>query len=195
MNVKKIVFPDDFNNLQKEIDSLKAKMKVASKQITKELSEYGLKEMKDIYDNFGYLSFGNEPNSFYIEDSKDGGKNIVMEGPQAIYEEFGTGTEGEINPYPINPKDYGLDGYNSHLLSEGKGTIRPARGVDTDEARKQGTHIPEGGLFWTYRNTVGDKIYTQGTPAQKEGYDSMNKTYDKSKEVIKKVMKEVVFND
>ena len=139
----------------------------------------------DCNDNFEL--FGNEPSTFYIE-GDDYSKNVIMEGPQAIYDEFGTGTLGEQNPHPIKSR-FNLNDYNTGR------TIRPARGVDVDEALKQGAHIPEGGLFWTYRNTLGDKIYTQGTPAQKEVYDSMNKTWDKSSKIINKIVKEIIFND
>lgn len=187
MNTKKVIFPDDLKSLEKDVADMKAKTEIIAKRVTKELSEYGLKEMKSIYDSFGYLSFGNEPNTFYI-DGTDTEKRVVMEGPQAIYEEFGTGTLGKKGPPYPDRKTFNLNDYNS-----GK-TIRPARGVDVDEALKQGTHIPEGELFWTYRNNVGDKIYTQGTPAQKEGYDSMNKTWKKSKSIIQKISKEVMFN-
>lgn len=172
-------------NLQKEISKMGSKMKIAQKQICKELSEYGVKKMQEIYDN--YELFGNYPSTIYTEGT-DTEKKIIMRGPQAIYDEFGTGTLGEQNPHPIK-SEFNLTEYNSGR------TIRPARGVDVDEALKQGTQIPEGGLFWTYRNAVGDKIYTQGTPAQKEGYDSMMLTKSKSPQIIKRIMKEVVFND
>lgn len=193
MNTKKIIFPEDLKTLENEIEKMKEKTKIAAQKITEELANYGVKEMQNIYESFGYLSFGNEPNTFYVDDIEGGGKKVVMEGPQAIYEEFGTGTLGQQSPYPINPKEYGMDGYNSHVIPNG--TIRKARKRDVKEALKQGTEIPEGGLFWTYKNNLGATIYTQGTPAQKEGYDSMNKTWDKSKEVIQRITKEVIFND
>ena len=82
---------------------------------------------------------------------------------------------------------------NSHIIP--KGTIRYATQKDVDNARKNGDYIPLGGLFWTYIDSTGKKRYTQGTPAQQEVYDSINKTYEKSPEVIKRIMKEIVFND
>ena len=57
------------------------------------------------------------------------------------------------------------------------------------------TTIPIGGLYWTYKDVNGEIVFTQGTPAQREVYDSIDRTYEKSPEVIKKIMKEVVFND
>ena len=192
MNIKKVIFPEDLKDLENEISKMSSKMDLAAKQITDELANYGLEEMQKIYDSYGYLSFGSEPNTFYIEDDKNGGKNVVMEGPQAIYEEFGTGTEGEQNPHPIK-SNFKLDDYNSHKVPIG--TIRRAKKKDVDEAGKQGLDLQIGEWFWTFRNNVGDIVYTKGTPAQKEGYDSMNKTYEHSPEVIKKIMKEVVFND
>ena len=183
--VRKTINIEKLSELQKEIDIMQKKNEIAAKRICKELSEYGLKTMKEIYDNFEV--FGNYPSNIYMEGT-DTEKKIIMEGPQAIYDEFGTGTLGERSPHPIK-NQFGLNDYNSGP------TIREATGKDMDAAFKQGTNIPIGGLFWTYRNTLGDKIYTQGTPAQKEGYDSKMATKKKSPEVIRKIMKEVLFND
>ena len=98
MNVKKVVFPDDSKSLEKEIENMKIKIEIAAKQIAKELSDYGLNSMEEIYNNFDLKS--NERSTFYIEGT-DKEKRLFMSGPQAIYDEFGTGTEGELRPHPI----------------------------------------------------------------------------------------------
>lgn len=189
MNLRKVVFPDDSKSIEKDITNMKSKIQLAAKQITKELSEYGLEEMQKIYND--YPLKGNEPSVFYMEGT-DTEKALFMQGPQAIYDEFGTGTLGEMSPHPIK-KDFDLDDYNSHIVPHG--TIRYATQKDVDNARENGDYIPLGGLFWTYVDSTGKKRYTQGTPAQQEVYDSINKTYEKSPEVIKRIMKEIVFND
>lgn len=177
---------DNLKGFEEEIKKMSDKMNVAAVRIAKELSEYGLKEMENIYSNFELT--GNEPSTFYITGS-DTEKKIVMDGPQAIYDEFGTGTEGELNPYPVDTAQFGMKGYNTGE------TIRPAKQRDVDAAKKQNKDIGLGELFWTYIDSNGEKQYTKGTPAQKEVYDSMKKTLEKSPEVITNIMKEIVFND
>lgn len=185
MNTRKIVFPEDFKTIRKEIADMKAKMPIAAKRIVKELSEYGLEDMKKTYNSYEFK--GSHPSTFYMEGT-DTEKKLVMQGPQAIYDEFGTGTLGEISPHPIK-EEFNLNGYNTGR------TIRPANKYDVRRAAEQGVNIQLGHLFWTYKTEDGQKIYTKGTPAQQEVYDAMNKTHSKAPEVIKKVMKEVVFND
>lgn len=175
--------------LQKEIEKMQQKMEEAAKKLAKELSEYGLEQMEDIYSNFEL--HGSQPSTFYIEGTENN-KKIVMQGPQAIYDEFGTGTEGAMKPHPIK-KEFNLDDYNSHIIPNG--TIRYATQKDVNKARAKGEYIPLGGLFWTYKDEAGETHYTQGTPAQREGYDSLMATIDKSPEIIHKVMKEVVKDD
>jgi len=168
--------------LQKEIDDLIAKNEKAGKKICDEISKYGLKQAEKIYKD--YRLRGNIPNTFYI-DGTDLDKRIVMEGVQAVYDEFGTGTEGETHPHPIKSQ-FNLNDYNSGE------TIRPAKPKDVNAARAQGLNIPPGGLFWTYVDANGTIRYTQGTEAQREIYDSKMRAKAESPRIIRKVMKEVI---
>ena len=177
------------NQLQKEIEKMEQRTKEAAKQLAKELSEYGLKQMEETYSNFPL--HGSQPNTFYIEGT-DNKKDIVMKGTQAIYDEFGTGTQGAMQPHPIK-NEFNLDEYNSHVIPNG--TIRHATARDVMRAADRGEHIALGELFWTYKDDDGVKHYTTGTPAQKEVYNSLMSTIDKAPEIIHKVMKEVVKDD
>lgn len=103
-------------------------------------------------------------------------KTVSMSGVQAIYSEFGTGTEGTKSPHP-QKADFSLNPYNSGT------TIRKAT---TTISKLHG--IPIDGLYWTYRNANGDIIYTQGIPAQKEVYNTVISIKDKIPTIIKKNM-------
>lgn len=168
------------SQLKKDVDNMSKKMEQAAKDLAKELSEYGLKEMESIYKNYDLKS--NVPSIFRI-DGTDNYKQVIMEGPQAIYDEFGTGTEGQLRPHPIKG-EFNLKDYNTGR------TIRHA-----GEKVSKETSIPFDGLYWTYKDVNGQIVYTQGTPAQKEGYDSLMSTINKTPEIIHKVMKEVVKDD
>lgn len=170
------------NKLSRQLDKYSSKMDGFAENVVSDLAEFGVKEMEDIYKNFQFQ--GSEPISFYaVGTSLD--KRVVMAGTQAIYNEFGTGTLGEISPHPIK-SSFKLNAYNT-----GK-TIRRASSIDVSRAARQGENIPEGGLFWTFRDSNGKTRYTQGTPAQQEVYKSLLSTIDKSKEIISKRMEEVL---
>lgn len=164
----------ELDNLVKKLDDWADMMDKASKKIVNELSEYGLKKMQKIYNENNFKSAS--PTGFGIVGSEYE-KKVFMEGEQAIYNEFGTGTEGASRPHPIKD-EFGLNAYNSGP------TIR--------RATKNTQEIPEGELYWTYRDENGDIVYTQGIPAQKEAYDSLQDTIKKAPSIIKKIMEETL---
>jgi hypothetical protein len=112
-----------------------------------------------------------------------------MYGYQAIYSELGTGTEGAQHPHPTKG-NYELDAYNSHKVPNG--TIRHATEKDAKAAGEQGKEIGVGDLFWTYTDENGEKQYTQGIPAQKQGYTALEDSAKKAKTFIKKRVQEVL---
>ena len=151
-----------------------------AKAVVKDASEYGLKQMK-----LNYKNSGTKPSTdlrFAIA-GNDYEKSIGMTGPQAIYEEFGTGTMGAQQPHPLK-NNFNLNPYNS-----GK-TIRENKSGNSEASFRL---IPEGGLYWTYYDESGTKQYTQGIAAQKEVYDSMMATIKKTPSIIKKRTREMLF--
>ena len=108
---------------------------------------------------------------------------IGIQGVQALYDEYGTGTIGKNNPHP--EKDSApiqLNDYNS-----GK-TIRPNK-RSTSSASQNG--IPLNGLYWTYK-FEGKKIYTQGRPAGMHIYKAKNKIKSQMDKIIKKRVGEYI---
>lgn len=170
--------PKELEKMKSQIDNWSKMMDEIAENIVKDLAEYGLEKMEEIYNNFDFS--GSEPMSFYISGTPLE-KDVTMYGKQAIYNEFGTGTLGQRSPHP-GKKRFNLNEYNS-----GK-TIRPATKGVTEK-----TGIPTGELYWTYKDANGEVRYTQGTPAQKEGYDSLLATIEKSDEIIKKNFQERIF--
>ena len=149
----------------------------ASKNIVQDLADYGLKNMQRIY---GQSNFKSSSDMDFGMTGTEYDKTIFMRGEQALYCEFGTGTEGQQSPHP-QKNEFGLNPYNS-----GK-TIRPM----TPELKEK-LGIPIEGLYWTYKDSNGNIVYTQGTPAQKEGYDSFKAMTKKAPYFIRKRVEEAM---
>lgn len=165
----------DINNLISKLQNFQKDIKQADEEIVKQLSDLGLEQIQENYAATPYKD-GNEDVSFYSTGSGSK-KKIGVTGSQVLYNEFGTGTEGEQNSHP-DKGEFGLNPYNSGR------TIRQ-NNIENSSATKNG--IPVGGLYWTYTNN-GVKKYTQGIPAGKQVYLAA-KTIEKDKEkIIKKVV-------
>ena len=166
----------DLDNWIKQLKNYDKLMDQAAINIVDDLSKFGAKKMKNIHQQSSFKS--STPMQFLIEGTKYE-KTISMSGPQALYEEFGTGTMGEQNPHPIK-EEFDLNPYNS-----GK-TIRKVTQKVHDK-----TGLPLGALYWTYKDESGKTVYTQGIPAIKPGYDSFMATVKKAPSVVKKRTEEV----
>ena len=166
----------ELENLARQMDNWAEKMDKASKKIVKDLADYGLEQMQQIYAEAQSKYEDTTPMDFSITGTETE-KTVSMSGPQALYDEFGTGTIGEQNPHPIK-NEFGLNPYNSGP------TIR--------RAGKNVEGIKEGDLYWTYKDDGGIIHYTQGIPAQKEGYESLKATIKKAPEIVKKIMEETL---
>lgn len=160
---------DFLNNASKYIEN-------AAKQSITDASELALSEMEK---NNATARFESSSDMvFSIEDTEDG-KNVYMSGEQAVYSEFGTGTEGGMQPHPMK-RDFQLNDYNSGR------TIRTA----TDETAKKALIAP-GTLYWTFKDDEGNLHYTQGIPAQKQVYNAGIEVQKQMPEIIEKNLRRI----
>jgi len=168
----------DLQDMQKRVDEWAKKLDEASKGIVKDIADFGLKEMMRIYGEAQTQYQDSTPMDFSITGTEYQ-KNVTMSGQQAIYDEFGTGTIGERNSHP-QKGEFGLNPYNSGR------TIRKNKSANTTASKN---NIPVGELYWTYK-VDGVKKYTQGIPAQKEGYDSLKSAIKEAPSIIRKRVQE-----
>lgn len=169
---------NEIENLIKKIDNWSTMMNQVAEKSINETAEYGLKEIQKNYNAFPYTPMS--PIDFFKTGSKLE-KTVGMRGPQALYTEFGTGTEGALDPHP-QKDEFGLNAYNS-----GK-TIRPVT-KDVHEI----TMIPEGELYWTYEDPETGRIrYTQGIPAGKQVYLAYKSTVKKAPKIFKDNLERVL---
>lgn len=88
---------------------------------------------------------------------------IYLSGPNAVYDEFGTGEEGALNPHPMKDM-FGLNPYNSGSFVSSHTDI-------------YGQH------FWFYSPMKGhpyfnEKGLTYGIPSGKQMYNTLNYIYE-----------------
>lgn len=173
----------DINKLIKALNNLQKDLEEQADNIAKDVSEKGLK-----YLDRQYMSSANrkDPNididgiRTKTEKISDGYR-IIAKGKDVLYEEFGTGDEGQRHQHP-KKSSYDLDAYNSGKY------IRP---VNPDSVKLK-EHGIVSGKYWTYKD--GNNImYTQGVRAGKEMWNTRNYIMSKKfiNEVVRKRGKEI----
>lgn len=130
-------------------------MSAASKHISESVAIRLQEELTENYHNF-VSSLQNDVQDrqdtiIYTEDLGDGYR-VGITGHQVIYDEFGTGTNGELNPHPDKNK-YPLNDYNS-----GKTIKTDKRGFDYWVWHGHPTYgIPAGMFMYNSFMNVADE--------------------------------------
>ena len=173
--MKKIKVPlsvSGLKELQAKINELNTDLKKSCDNITKELSDIAQKEIQKNY-SASYYTDGNDDCEQFKEKIEDGYK-VGVKGSQVLYREFGTGTEGLNKPHPMK-NNFNLNDYNSgKKIREAKITTNINKGVLLGEK------------YWTYKNSNGEIIVTQGIPAGKEVFDASLILKKEKQNIIKK---------
>ncbi len=165
----------DINETIEKLKSIQSILDNAEEKVIDELCDLGLKELEDNYTNT-FFKDGNDDYYFFKKGTRKN-RVIGVMGSQVLYDEFGTGTEGASSPHPIKG-NFDLNDYNSGS------TIRQNK---TESSNASSNGIPVGGLYWTYK-VDGQKVYTQGIPAGKQVYTTIQKLKKEKKKIMKKVV-------
>lgn len=142
--------------------------------ITDELCDTGVDKAKEL--NAMSPKTGLVDNSIYKTPTENGVASIVMEGPNAVYDEFGTGEEGSNNPHPLKGQ-FNLNPYNSG----------PTIFYNELAGRYQ----------WIYRPMAGRPYFTEegltsGTPSGKQMYNTLNYINSIKGEIISQHIEEML---
>lgn len=175
-NIKVPLSISGINDLKNKIDILKNSLNEASINITKSLADYTYNEIQNNISNTQYKD-GNDDISAFKEINETKAK-VGMRGSQVLYDEFGTGTQGEQSSHPLKGQ-FSLNAYNSGKkirTSSGSGKSGFAKGVK----------------YWTYKNKNGEIIYTTGIPAGKQVYNASKSLRKIKSSIIKKEMSDVL---
>lgn len=159
------------NDLLKKVNNLKSNLQKVDKNIVDKLADYVLDEVQNNYSATPFKD-GNDDISFFKKGT-DTKKTVGAMGSQVLYNEFGTGTQGEQSPHP-KKTEYSLNSYNSGR------TIRKAS-VKVNE--KSG--IPVGTKYWTYKNIQGEIVFTTGIPAGMQVFNASISLKNKKRQIIK----------
>lgn len=157
-----------------KLNKIRSNYSKIQNEIVDELAEYTKEQIEANYQSNQYQE-GADDRNITIK-KRDKSRIVIIKGSQVLYTEFGTGTIGQSHPHPEKGK-YNLNPYNSGE------TIRPNRKKDST-ASKEG--IPIDGLYWTYTDKSGNKVYTQGIPAGMQVYRAVKNTKRKAKLIAKR---------
>lgn len=150
-----------------KLKTLKSGLKEADNKIVTEMGNF----VKDqVTANLAATQYkdGNEDTTPFLEITGNKAK-AGMRGSQSVYNEFGTGTQGQNSPHPMK-SNFGLNPYN---------TLKHPR------------VSKNGNLFWIYTKN-GEKIATQGIPAGKQVFNASILLKGKKNEIIRKRVGEVI---
>lgn len=173
--MKKVKVPlssSGINDLIKKFNQLKEDLENADVEIVDKMSKFALKEIETNVSATPYKD-GNDDISFFQKGTETK-KTVGMMGSQVLYNEFGTGTQGEKSPHPLKSK-YGLRGYN---------TGRRIRKASVKVNEEHG--IPIGVKYWVYKDKAGNNVYTTGIPAGLQVYDAAQKLQKEKKKIVEK---------
>lgn len=159
------------NQVINKLNKLRSNYSKIQTEILDEIVEYTKNEIEKNYQSSQYEEDMGD-RSITVKKNQNS-RNIIISGSQVLYTEFGTGTIGESHPHPEKGK-YNLNPYNSGA------TIRRNKKKESS-ATKEG--IPLDGLYWTYINKAGEKVYTQGIPAGMQVYKAVLNTKRKIKPI------------
>lgn len=163
------------DDLMKRLTDLSKDLKKMPNEIVNELGEIGLDKL-----NEKYSQRKKDANITDINTSIRPSENrcdILSQGKDVIYEEFGTGDEGSKDPHPDKSR-YNLNDYNSGKY------IRDAN-------ERSAEHGITSGKYWTYEKN-GTIYYTQGVPSGKEMFDTSNYLRNTIPDVLRKKASDVL---
>lgn len=158
----------DFSNLKdviKGLESLRDNIDKEANKILKEIAERGEEYLSKQYEQ----ALGKDPNITDLNtriDKITDGYSLVGFGKDVIYEEFGTGDEGESHPHPVKG-NYNLNDYNSGSFIINVEDVHNQEFLDI--LAQNGI---TSGNFWSY--TKNGAHLTQGVPAGQEMWNTRN---------------------
>lgn len=167
----------DIRSLIKKLNTLQNDINDLPEKITKRVADEGLDTLNTYYASRTF-NVNSTDITTSISETQNGYK-IIARGKDVIYTEFGTGDEGEQNPFPSPDRNkYNLKDYNSGKY---------IRKVNPNNKNVKEMGITSG-KYWTFVKN-GVLHYTQGMPA---GLQMFNTAKDLRETIIPKIVKEEI---
>jgi hypothetical protein len=150
-------------NIINELEYLTDTLTTTSGLIVDKLVDAGVAKATEL--NAAAPRSGTSENNIYGEYSKkDEGGRVVMQGKDAVFDEFGTGEEGASDPHP--------------LAGVIEFSMPPYSGYITGPVVSKNINPETGRHFWYYRPMAGRPYfnqdgYTEGIPSGKQMYNTL----------------------
>lgn len=168
-------------DLIKSLNTLSKTLEKMPNELVNELGALGLEKLNEKYSQRKQDENITDINTF-IKTSENR-CDILSQGKDVVYEEFGTGDKGEADPHPDIKSSYHLNKYNSGKY------IRSSDNLSDEKAEEEG--ITKPGKYWTYKKD-GDIKYTQGVPSGKEMFETSKYLKETIPDVLKKKRSDVL---
>lgn len=174
----------DINNTIKNVQALKEDIEDTRKNIVTILIEKGEAMARSYNDSAAPSGVEESVVISRIVKAKNEGQGasgyIALTGPNAVYDEFGTGEEGASNPHPLK-QNFPLNPYNSGYYVSTH--INPANGrhywIIPEDHYIPSQYVEEGG-------------YTEGIPAGKQMYKTSEYLRSIKDGIIKKEFSDAI---
>lgn len=161
-----------------KVETLKSQLAEANEDIVFELVRMG--HDYAVVMNNAAPQTGLQKSSVVGKVTESGKKGyIALQGPNAIYDEFGTGEEGATDPHP-RKNEFPLNPYNSGPF------------VSTHVNPKNGRH------YWYYPPMAGKPFYkepygyAEGVPSGKQMYYTAQYIRDNTKKVVQEKLSDAI---
>lgn len=153
----------DVTRLINELEYLSDTIDTAGETIVDKLVDAGVEKAKELNAIAPKSGLGN--NYIYGKHAKRGeGGHVVMQGDDAVFDEFGTGEEGASDPHPLA----GVINFS----------MPPYSGYITGPVVSKNINPETGKHFWYYKPMAGKPYfkedgYTEGIPSGKQMYNTL----------------------
>lgn len=169
----------DVNDFVKRLRFLESDIEDASMTIVNNMVDEGAelaKQLNDLAPKSGEADNDIIPVHSKVSTNGKATGSIIMQGENAVYDEFGTGDQGADNPHP-QKGEFGLNPYNSG----------PTIFYNQFAGRNQ----------WYYRPMAGRPYFTkygatEGIPAGKQMYTTAQTLKKNKRKIAKAVIKEMI---
>lgn len=169
-------------NLINELEYLGDTLETTSGLIVDKLVDAGVSKAIEL--NATAPRSGTGENTIYGEYSKRNiGGRVIMQGKDAVFDEFGTGEEGAGDPHPL-----------AGVISF---SMPPYTGYITGPVVSKNVNPATGRHFWYYTPMAGRPYfnqdgYTEGIPSGKQMYNTLQYLRKEKNKIVKRELKEAL---
>ena len=169
-------------NLINELEYLEDTLTTTSGLIVDKLVDVGVGKAIEL--NAAAPKSGTGNNNIYGEYSKQGkGGRVIMQGDDAVFDEFGTGEEGASDPHPLaGTIDFSIPPYSGYIT----GPV-VSRNINPLTGRHYWYYTPMSGKPYFQQDG-----YTEGIPSGKQMYNTLQYLRKEKVKLVKNELRDAL---